>query len=77
MRHSDFDIQGPMDDDRPEVAWPETPEERIDRFGFRTALLVLVLALFIAAMSPVQARLRGRHPGDTRLRLPAKCGTDC
>jgi len=50
MRHSDFDIQGPMDDDRPEVGWPETPEERIDRFGFRTALLVLVLALFIAAM---------------------------
>jgi hypothetical protein len=27
-----------------------TPEERVDRFGFRTALFFLVLALFVAAM---------------------------
>ena len=50
MHYSEFDIQGPMDDDRPEVAWPETPEERVDRFGIRTAFLVLIRALFVAAV---------------------------
>jgi hypothetical protein len=50
MRHSEFDINDPLDDGRAEIAWPETPEERVDRFGFRTALFVLILALFIAAM---------------------------
>jgi hypothetical protein len=46
MQRSEFD---PMDDGGPEIAWPATPEERVDRFGFRTALLVLIVALFIAA----------------------------
>jgi hypothetical protein len=50
MQHSAFEFQGPVDESKPEVAWPGTPEERVDRFGFRTALLVLVLALFVAAM---------------------------
>jgi hypothetical protein len=50
MQHSEFEFQGPMDESKPEVAWPGTPEERVDRFGFRTALFVLVLALFVAAM---------------------------
>ena len=50
MRHSEFDIQNPMDDGEPEVAWPGKREERVDRFGIRTALLALVIALFIAAM---------------------------
>ena len=50
MRPSEFDSHDPMDDGTPEVAWPETPEERVDRFGFRTALLFLILALFVAAM---------------------------
>jgi len=34
-------------DDR--VTWPETPEERVDRFDFRTALLLLIISLFVAA----------------------------
>jgi hypothetical protein len=50
MQHSEFEFQGPVDESKPEVAWPGTPEERVDRFGFRTALLVLVLARFVAAM---------------------------
>jgi hypothetical protein len=50
MRHSEFDIQNPMDDGKPEVPWPWTPEERVDRYGIRTALLALVIALFVAAM---------------------------
>ena len=50
MRHSEFDIQDPMDDGEPEVAWPGTPEERVDRYGVRTAMLALVIALFVAAM---------------------------
>jgi hypothetical protein len=29
---------------------PESPEELIDRFGIRTGLLVLCIALFIAAI---------------------------
>ena len=29
---------------------PETSEDRVDRFGLRTALLVLVIALFVAAI---------------------------
>ena len=33
MRHSEFDIQNPMDDGKPEVPWPWTPEERVDRYG--------------------------------------------
>jgi hypothetical protein len=50
MRHSEFGIQNPMDGGEPEAAWPGTPEERVDRYGIRTALLALVIALFVAAM---------------------------
>jgi hypothetical protein len=49
MQHSEFDFQGSIGDGE-KVAWPGTPEERIDRFGIRTALLVLVIALFVAAI---------------------------
>jgi hypothetical protein len=50
MRNSEFDIQNQMDDGEPEVAWPGTPEERVDRYGVSTAMLALVIALFVAAM---------------------------
>jgi hypothetical protein len=50
MRYSEFDIQGPLDNGKPKVAWPGTPEERVDRFGVLTALFVLCVALFIAAL---------------------------
>jgi hypothetical protein len=49
MPHSEFEIQNP-DDGKPEVPWPVTPEERVDRFGILTALFVLCVALFIAAL---------------------------
>jgi hypothetical protein len=50
MRHSEFDIQNPMDDDEPEVAWPGTREEQVDRYSIGTALLALIIALFVATM---------------------------
>jgi hypothetical protein len=50
MQHSEFEFRGPMDDSKPEIVWPGNPEERLDRFGFRTALLVLALACFVAAI---------------------------
>jgi hypothetical protein len=50
MQQPEFEFQGPVDDSESEVVWPGTPEERVDRFGIRTALLVLAIAFFIAAM---------------------------
>jgi len=49
MRHSKFDFID-ADNDESGVPLPKTSEERVDRFGIRTALLVLVIALFCAAM---------------------------
>jgi hypothetical protein len=49
MRHSEFDFQA-ADDDESCVSLPETSEDRVDRFGLRTALVVLVIALFVAAL---------------------------
>jgi hypothetical protein len=46
MQDSEWDLDHRMD----EVAPPESPEERVDRYGIRTALLALVVALFVAAM---------------------------
>jgi len=51
MQRSEWDFEDRMDDaDQQDVAWRGSPEERIDRFGIRTALLVLSLAFFIAAI---------------------------
>jgi len=49
MQRSEWDFEGGMDNHQ-HVAWPDSPEERVDRFGVRTALLVLGLAFFIAAV---------------------------
>jgi hypothetical protein len=49
MRYSKFDFID-ADNDESRVPLPKTSEERVDRFGIRTALLVLVIALFGAAM---------------------------
>jgi hypothetical protein len=38
------------DDDEDDVALPKSPEDLVDQFGIRTALLLLCIALFIAAM---------------------------
>jgi hypothetical protein len=43
-------VPGPVDENEQNVAWPKSPEERADQFGIRTALLVLCIAFFIAAM---------------------------
>ena len=50
MQRQESDFEGRMDDDQNDVAWPNSPEENIDRFGIRTALFVLCVALFIASM---------------------------
>jgi hypothetical protein len=49
MRHSRFQITD-GDNDESLVPLPEATEERVDRFGFRTALVALALAFFVAAM---------------------------
>jgi hypothetical protein len=38
------------DDDEDDVALPKSPEDLVDQFGIRTALLLLCIALFIAGM---------------------------
>jgi hypothetical protein len=49
MRHSKFYFAD-ADNDESRAPLPETAEERVDRFGFRTALFALALAFFVAAM---------------------------
>jgi hypothetical protein len=50
MQHSEWDFNDGIDEPEHGVAWPDSPEERMDRFGIMTALFVLCLAFFIAAM---------------------------
>jgi hypothetical protein len=47
---SEYDFENAVQEKEDDGAWPESPEEFIDRFGVRTALLVLCLAFFIAAI---------------------------
>jgi hypothetical protein len=47
MQRSEWDFENRIDDDEPE---PGSPGVLADRFGVRTALLVLCIALFIAAI---------------------------
>jgi hypothetical protein len=51
MRHIHFTE---ADNDESRVPWQATTEQRVDRFGTRIALLVLVIALFGAAVWLVQ-----------------------
>jgi hypothetical protein len=44
-----FDIV-PKDRDDDDLLWSRSPEDRADRFGIRSAILVLCVALFIAAV---------------------------
>ena len=48
MQHSDWDFNSTVQED--EDALPETLEERLDRFGVRTALLVICIACLVAAI---------------------------
>jgi hypothetical protein len=47
---SEYDFENTVQENEDEAIRPEPPEEPIDRFGIRIALLVLCVALFIAAI---------------------------
>jgi hypothetical protein len=47
MQSSEWEVE----DDKDNVARPKSPEGRVDQFGIRTALVLLCIALFIAAIS--------------------------
>jgi hypothetical protein len=47
---SEFDFENAVQKNKGDAAWPEPPEALVDRFGIRTALFVLCVALFIAAI---------------------------
>ena len=47
---SEWDFENRINDGEPDVALPGSPEVLADQFGVRTALLVLCIALFIAAI---------------------------
>jgi hypothetical protein len=47
---SEYDFQNAVQENEDDAAWPEPPEALVDRFGIRTALFVLCVALFIAAI---------------------------
>jgi hypothetical protein len=46
----EYDFENAVPENEDGDAWRESSEEFIDRFGIRTALLVLCVALFIAAI---------------------------
>jgi hypothetical protein len=48
--HSEYDFENAVHENEDDSAWPEPPEALIDRFGIRTALFALCVALFIAAI---------------------------
>ena len=39
MERSELDFEGPMDEPQHNVAWPDSPEERVDRFGIVHAVI--------------------------------------
>ena len=47
---SEYDFEDVAQEKEDDAAWPEPPEELVDRFGIRTALVALCVALFIAAI---------------------------
>jgi hypothetical protein len=47
---SEYDFENTMQENENADARPESPEELIDRFGIRTALFVLCVALSIAVI---------------------------
>ena len=46
----EYDFQNAVQENEDEADRPEPPEALVDRFGIRTALFVLCVALFIAAI---------------------------
>jgi hypothetical protein len=50
MGRSELDLEDTVVDDERDITLPKSAEERVDQFGVRTALFVLAVAFFIAAM---------------------------
>jgi hypothetical protein len=50
MQPTEWDFHSSTEKDEDDTALPETPEERVDRYGVATALFVLCVAFFIAAI---------------------------
>jgi hypothetical protein len=50
MQRSEWDFGSTTDNDEHDAAQPKSPEALADQFGIRTALLVLCIAFFIAAI---------------------------
>jgi hypothetical protein len=50
MQASKWDLDKTTDNDAHDVSWRKSPEAFADQFGIRTALLVLCIASFIAAI---------------------------
>ena len=50
MGRSELDFEDTAADDQRDITLPKSAEERLDQFGVRTALFVLAVAFFIAAM---------------------------
>ena len=50
IMRSEYDFESAVEENEDEAAWPKSPEEFIDRFGIRTALFVLCIASFLAAI---------------------------
>ena len=49
MRY-EYDFENAGEEKEDDAAWQKSPEEFIDRFGIRTALFVLCIASFLAAI---------------------------
>jgi hypothetical protein len=47
---SEYDFENAVQENEDDTVWPEPPEALVDRFGVRTALFVLCVALFIAVI---------------------------
>jgi hypothetical protein len=50
MQPLEWDFASVPAKDEDDLALPETPEESVDRFGLRTAFLVLCIAFLLAAV---------------------------
>ena len=50
MGRSELDLEDTVVDDERDITLPKSAEERVDQFGIRTALFVVAVAFFIAAM---------------------------
>ena len=50
MQRLEWDFEDTTDNDEHDVVLPKTAEEHVDQFGITTALFVLCVASFIAAM---------------------------